>query len=882
MKHQKDGSPRVVALSDRWVDFVWDRGRPIAIGAAVSTLGLLAYVATHLGFNLDNRTLIDPDLPFQRAAREMARHFPELDDALLVVVDADTAELCRSATAEIAAHLAAQPELYRDVFAPAALPFFARNALLYRTEEEIWTFSDRVAEMQPLLAELARAPTIASLTRVVRLGLEQEDALRAGAAQWALVLDRIGDATVEIYHEYPVAVSWEDLMLAGSGVDVVTRQVIVVDPVLHFDRLLAADAAISRIRAVAQELDLTPERGVRVRVTGNPALNYDEMIDLAWDVGIGGVFSFVLILGVLFVALRSFGLVLAAVATLLAGLVWTAAFATVAVGSLNVLSITFGLLFIGLGVDFPLHLGMHYAARCRAGVEPQAAMRAAGREVAPSLVLCALTTAIGFLAFVPTDYRGVSELGLIAAAGMFVVLMLTLTLFPAIAHLTRSRLPAGEPWSGAVLVPARVAANYPKTTVVGAIVFGAVAFVALPRLGFDSDVVSLRNPETESVRAFRDLLEDTNSSPWSVDVLAPDLPAAEALAGRLEALDVVGRAVTAADYVPTEQEEKRAILADAAFLLDTPEPAGTDADDAMPVAEQVAALRALHTLLSNEKWRAESDATLHASVVRLRRELDLFLDRIARESDPEAALVDLERVLLGNFAAQLTRLDAALEPEEVTLDSLPAPLRRRLLSADGMARVQVFSQKKLEGTARMEEFVDGVLEVAPQATGVAANLVAFARATSQSMYEALTLAGLAIALLLLLLQRSFVDLLLILAPVTFGLLMTAASMVVLGIQFNFVNVVVLPLLLGVGVDSGIHLVRRARAGGTADALPRATAGAVFYSALTTIVGFGSLGFSDHFGIASMGWLLVIGMIFILLGNLVLLPALLRLFVRNNG
>lgn len=871
-------STRSTKAVDRWIDTVWRHATPIAAGLGLATLGWLVYVATHLGFNLDNKKMIDPDLPFQRAAREFSKHFPDLDDALLIVVDAETPELSRDATTQLVDALAQHPDLYRDVYAPASLPFFARNALLYRSTEELGELGDRIAEMQPVLAELSRDPTIANLSQLVRLGLERREALGGGALQWADVLDRIGDATVEMYHEFPIAVSWEDMMIAGSGLDVVARQVIVVQPVLEFDRLLAAEGAISQIRETARSLGLTPERGVTVRITGNPALNYDEMYDLAWDVGIGGVVSFLLVVGVLFLALRSAALVAAAVATLLMGLLWTAAFATVAIGSLNLLSITFGLLFIGLGVDFPLHLGMHYAEAYRRGRDPERAAQQATREVASSLVLCALTTAIGFLAFVPTGYRGVSELGLISSAGMVIILVMTLTLFPALIRLFHPA-PTTAPWARAALAPAGLAARHPKTVVAIGATAGLLAIAALPRTTFDSDVIGLRNPETESVKAFRDLLEDADRSPWSVDVLTPNLDAAQNLAAKLEKLPVVRRAVTVADYVPADQDEKRDILADAAFLLDTPPVASAPA--AVPVGEQVDALRALYDALASENLEGDTHTKLRTSADRLRRELGRFLDRIATEPDPAPALRSLEKVLLGNFPAQMERLKAALNPEFVTLDSLPASIRSRMLAPDGSARVQVFPAERLEGSAALERFVDGVRAVAPHGTGVAANLVSFGRSTMESMSQALVWAGGVILLLLIVLQRRLVDAALILAPVTLGVVLTAGVMVALGVSFNFVNVVVLPLLLGVGVDSGIHLVRRTRAGESDESLPQTTAAAVFYSALTTIVGFGSLGLSDHLGVASMGMLLVIGMVLTLTANLIFLPALLRLFVRTE-
>jgi predicted RND superfamily exporter protein len=214
-------------------------------------------------------------------------------------------------------------------------------------------------------------------------------------------------------------------------------------PVGYFDALLPAGAALERIRDTARDLGFTREQGVVVRVTGNPALNHEEMLGMAWDIVAGGAFCFLFVVFVLYLALRSMRLVAAAVATLVVGLVWTAAFATATVGHLNLISIAFGVLFIGLGVDFTIHFGMSYASMRREGLEHSSAALAAVDFVGSSLVLCTLTTSVGFYVFIPTDYLGVAELGLISGTGMLIILFLTLTFFPALLT-SALRLPEGE------------------------------------------------------------------------------------------------------------------------------------------------------------------------------------------------------------------------------------------------------------------------------------------------------------------------------------------------------------------------------------------------------------------------------------------------------
>jgi hopanoid biosynthesis associated RND transporter like protein HpnN len=860
-----------------WVDGARRNASRVVTVTLALTAALLVYSVSFLGVNSDNVRLLSDDVPSKRALDEFAELFPILNDSLLVVIDAETPELARETSEALAARLSERPDLFRDVYLPGGGAFFERNGLLYRQVGELDDFADRMAELQPFIAELQQDASLANLALLVRRGLSDGRFDATQGARWAAILEQVGQASVAVYAEVPVSVSWEELLLRGTSVEVSTRRVLLVDPVLDFDSLLAARRSIRSVREAARDLAADRENRVQVRITGNPALNYEEMLGLVEDIAIAGVFCFLLVAAVLYRALRSVPLVVAALCTLLVGLVWTAAFATAAVGQLNLISVSFAVLFIGLGADFAIHLGMQYGALRRDGVDHAAALREAARGVGSSLVLCTFTTAMGFYAFVPTAYRGVAELGLISGTGMLIILFQTLTFFVA---LISSWLPVAAPTGperGLRFDPHRFAAltNHPRAIRRVALVLGAAALLALPSARFDPDVVRMRDPGSESVQAFDDLLaQNDRSSPWFANVVARDLPTAAKLAERLRGVDEVAYTVTLEDYVPADQEQKREILADLALMLDVPK-APSDRSARLGAPEQLAALRDLRDFLATVEL-ADGTTRLGRSVHRLRVQLGGFLSKAEREGDLEPVLASLERSLLGRLPAHLERLQNALEPGSIAIDDLPRDLVRRMVASDGRARLQVFPSESLREPRALERFVDAVHAVAPQATGLAVNLVEFGRATVASLEQALISALAFIALLLWLLWRRLDHVLLVLAPLLLGAALTVASMVGLGIAFNFANIIVIPLILGIGVDSGIHLVKRAReaAADPAALLGSTTARAVFYSALTTVVSFGSLAFSSHRGMESLGLLLVVGMLFTLLCNLVLLPALL--------
>jgi len=880
-------------LMVRWVRGVDRRARSTLLLIALATVGLTWFTLTHLGVNSDGVTMLGEHIEARKNYLEFSRSFPNIENVMLIVVDGETPEIARKATTRLEEALSAETDLFHDVYVPGSGEFFERYGLLYRDIDDLDEFGLQIARVQPVLTALEREPTIANLASLIETGLEEsrEDEDDDALEEMALILDRIGDATVQAYREFPIEISWEEILLRGSSVETVTQWVIVADPILDFDRVFAATEPIDAVRRIAEENDLDAERGVRVRITGLPALNYEEMWGIFWDVGVGGAICFFVVVFALWRALHSMKLVIASILTLLVGLLWTGAVAAASVGSINLISISFAILFIGLGVDFAIHLGMNYADALRSHVgEPNAHDRAlddALSNVGASLIICTITTATGFYVFIPTDNLGVAELGQIAGSGMIVNLFLTSTLYPALlttfcrvdpSHLPRPLRFRNTWWSAVTHKPGWV-------TSISLLLLGIGIWIALGAR-FDANVVAMRDPDTESVQTFNELLDESGQkSPWPVDTIAPDIESAVELARRVEELPVVELALTIADYVPEDQEEKLLILEDVGMILDAPRNVEPYSENPT-IEEQVRALRSLRDYLADPGFDRDP-RLLAASMRTLRRSLDDFLARIDDDENPEEALARLEVSLLGGLSEQIKRLRDATLIEEVGLEDLPPELRKRMLTPDGRARIQIFPSEQLTDEAAFTRFSREVQSIAPDVTGLSVNLIAFGDATRDSFSEALFLAVVLIGAFLFVLWKRISLMLLVLAPLILANVLTVATMVILDIPFNFVNVVVIPLLLGIGVDSGIHLVHRAETikrmnRSDESLLSSTTARAVFYSALTTTVSFGTLSLSSHYGMSTLGIVLGIGMTLTVICNLVVLPALLALRSPGSG
>ncbi|MEE8311629.1 MAG: MMPL family transporter [Candidatus Binatia bacterium] len=872
-------------LLARWVAWIARHALPVLLVVIVSTVGIGVYTANNLGVNADLDDMFAPDVPFRAREAEYERAFPLVGRDVVIVVDAGTPEQARDAARALATRMRAEPALFKSVFEPEG-PFFEDHAFLYMDTDELEEFADRLARVQPYLAGLAEDGTLRGLADLLARGAAAVREGDVAPGELAPMLARVDMGIEAVLAGEPYRLSWAEIVAGGELGAGSRRRLVIMQPVLDFTDLLAGADSIEAVRGYARELGFDREgSAVRVRMTGDIALSIEEMTLVQEQAGTAGVVSMILVGILLLVSLRSVRLALATLFTLALGLIWTAGFAALAVGHLNLLSVAFAVLFIGLSVDFALHLCMRYQELLADRWPAAEALAETARDVGTSITLCAMTTAIGFFAFVPTDFSGVAELGLISGAGMFISLFLNLTVLPALISLHRSRRGRRGLAALAVASPRLIPAfsiRHPRRVASVALVLGAVGVVLLPRLSFDADPIRVRDPRAESVRAFEDLIAASEHQPWEIAVIADDLERGERLARKLRDLEVVEEAFTVRDFVPEDQAEKLAIIEDVAlFLAPPPDPSGLVPPPTL--GEEAQALRRLqHELIALSRTTRDRDVVTASRA--LAASLDRFLERAGAAGGTatngvDVAMLDaLEISLLDSLPNQLDSLQRAINVGPITLDELPATLVGRMVSAEGRVRVRVLPREELSNPETLERFVTSVREVAPEATGSAVSIYEASRAAVRSFQQALGAAVAVIVVLLLLIWRTIGAALLVLAPLALAGVLTGAVAVVVGIPINFADIIVLPLLLGIGVDSGIHLVERARLSQAAAGrlLETSTAHAVLFSALTTIASFGTLGFAGHRGMASMGQLLAVGVALAVLANLLVLPALIQL------
>ncbi len=850
-------------------------------------LGALSvhYAASNLGINTDTGDMFAAELRWRRDYIEYKQAFPQYVDNLVLVLDGPIPDLVERASSDLAARLRREQELVQWVYRPGAGAFFERHGLLYLSVAELEELADNMAQIQPFLGRLAADPSLRGLFELLGDAVEAV-LVRGERLDLVPVLDDMTRAVQTVARGGTHPLSWQELILGRAATPQERRRFVVVKPELDYSELLPAGPVVERIRELSRELGLNRAAGgeavgpdpdpVRMRITGSVALEYEELQTVSRGASLAAVLALIMVGAVLGLGLRSLRLVVAALVTLVVGLAWTAGFATLAVGQLNLISVAFAVLYIGLGVAYAIHFCLRYREVTSEGSSHVEALRTTARDVGGSLVLCAVTTGIGFFAFVPTDFRGVSELGLISGTGMFISLFATLTLLPALLTLRPLRQAA------ALALPERRGLRMTgpvrplrRSVLLGAGVVGIAAASTLPSVRFDHDPLELRDPGAESVRTYRELMADSDTSPWSMVVVAEDARAAAALEDRLRPLPTVARVLSLADFVPERQEHKLAVIDEMALLLGPtltpafPEPPPT-------FEEQKAALENLRARLSQVAGEAPAPA-LATEVNALQGALSRLGSALRTAEDGGRELLRrLQSSLLSTLPGRLDALRSVLGAQRVGVEDLPRELVRRWVAPDGRRRLEIAPASDLSEGSALKRFVAQVRDAAPRATDTPVVIVESGNAVIAAFQQAFLTALALITLLLVVLMKRVRDVGLVLAPLLLAGALTVATMGLIGMPFNFANIIALPLLLGVGVDNGIHMVNRMRvappAGG--NPLQTSTARAIVVSALTTICSFGNLAFSSHQGTASMGVLLSLGLAYTLICTLVLLPVML--------
>jgi hopanoid biosynthesis associated RND transporter like protein HpnN len=590
------------------------------------------------------------------------------------------------------------------------------------------------------------------------------------------------------------------------------------------------------------------------------------------------------VLFILLIAYRSIWLTLATLMTLALGMLFCAAFAAFAVKELNLISVAFAVSNIGLGVEYAIHFCLRYRDNLSHHIHKELALRSTLKSTAPSLLLCAGTTSIGLYAFIPTDYKGVSELGLLAGTSLFICLLITLIALPALLKIIPApdKFEANKSQNVLARLSEKMAIlplHYARPISIGTLVIAVISIALTFNVETDFNPINLRDPNTESVIAFKNLMKDKETTPMTLTVLAKNENSAKALQQKLVVLPSVDKTVSLFDFQPAAQDDKLALIEEMALILGGQTksfPALKIDTDPVPGIKHL--IKTIDTILP-EKIDAHQRAALNSFKDELQ---DILIELDARQQPERRMFIEkVQTTLLGTLPNVMNELSVSFNAKPVTLDDLPSDIKDKWLSKNGSYRIQIFPKKDLNDLSSLAEFIAEVQTVAPETTDLPIMYWESMKEVIAAFQQAIVIALITIAVLLFAIRRNVIDTLLVMTPLILAGLFTMASTVITNTPINFANIIALPLLLGLGVDNGIHMVEKLHHSLSEEQniYQSSTARAMFYGALTTASSFAGLAFSPHQGISSMGLIITMGIFWIMVCTFVVLPALSKLVLK---
>ncbi|MCB1391850.1 MULTISPECIES: MMPL family transporter [unclassified Nitrobacter] len=848
----------IVSIVKACTRFAW----ATALVAIVLAAGAVFYSARNFEINTDINKLISPDLDWRQRDIAFEKAFDQ-ERLILAVVEAPTAEFASAAGAVLAARLKDDHRHFESVQLLGGGAFFERNGLLFLPTEEVKQLTGQFGEAAPLVEIMAGDPSLRGLTAALEtalVGLKRgQFELDSTARPFSLIAQSVED----VLNKGSGAFSWRQLASDKPLPDSDRRSLIQIKPYLDFNALEPGKDATDAIRRAAFDLDIAGKFGARVRLTGPVPIANEEFATVQEGAIVNAVGTVLVVLVILWLALHSPKIIFAVFVTLFVGLAVTTAIGLMMVTSLTLLSIAFAVLFVGIGVDFGIQYSVRYRSERFKTNDLEKALLVAAKRSAVPLSLAAMATAAGFLSFLPTDYKGVSELGKIAGVGMLIAFFASITVLPALLRLLN---PPGEkePVGYAFLAPLDRFLEDHRVAIVGSTI--AVVILGAPALyflRFDFNPIHLRNSKVESIATYLDLRKDPDTGANAINVMVKSEQEAKQVETRLAELPEVARTRSLDSFIPADQPEKLKLIAQGAKVLG---PAlNPDSIDPPPSdKENVDALKS--TADSLRKAAGAGQGPGAAAAKRLADDLTRLAD--SNEATREKAQVTFVEPLKIMFD-QLRNL---LTAEPVSLESLPPDFVRLWKSDDGISRVEVLPRGDPDNNETLRKFASAVLAAAPNAIGGPVSILKSGDTIVKAFIEAGLWALISISILLWLALRRITDVLLTLVPLLVAGAVTLEICVMIGLPLNFANIVALPLLLGVGVAFKIYYITAWRSGRT-NLLQSSLTRAIFFSALTTATAFGSLWLSSHPGTASMGKLLALSLITTLAAVLLFQPAL---------
>lgn len=844
-------------------------------------LGAVWLTCTRLEMRTSRLDLLNPDSDYNRRWIEYLNEFDHQDD-LIVVVHGDDQASVLAAIDRVAGQMLERPDLFANVLYRIDLSHLRKKGLFYLPEPALRQLEAFVSTCEPLLRGEWTAWTIQNQLVSAAERLRENPPGTSGdpsSGRFDQLLDGLASATQGM-RPRDAAAAHEATGFPSQLLDYFQQPQYLTSNEgkyafiqAHLSLTNPGEGLARGTRAIAtlRELVQTTSQQfpqLKMGVTGLPVMENDEMRTSQQDMAYSSWISLVGVAAVFIIGFGNLRYPLISVAVLMVAMVWCFGFTALAVGHLNILSVSFGAILIGLGIDFGIHYVAQYLQVRPHRAEADEALLVTAARVGPGVVSGGMTTAAAFATTAFTDFPGVAELGIIAAGGILICVAVTVLLLPAAIVLLERNFAfsyAHQPlpidhWVHGWL-------RSPRTIIVGTVALTAIVGLGISELWYDHNLLNLQSPSLESVAIEQHLLRNTDRGAWHAVSVSADRQTLMARKQAFAALDSVDHVEEIASLIPLVDPAKLDWIARlsnrlASIPAHTPE---------LPVLEQESLVAQLATMEQALPTRSAAGQVTLAKLRDVRQ-------RIAQLPKPAyfQVISAIQQQLAEHQLTALRQLQSIADPHPPQNSDLPPALSKRFLSPRGLHALHVYAKGSIWDMQALQQFVHDVEKIDARITGQPIQTYYASRQMQRGYITAALYSLVAVIVIVFLDFWSITDMVLALLPMLAGMALLLGIMGWLNIPLNPANMIVLPLILGLGVDNGVHIMHEYRARTAVFSLRSSTASAVVMNSLTNIVGFGCLMLSDHRGLYSLGLVLAIGMACCLVTSLISLPALLML------
>jgi len=843
------------------------------------------FTSQRMEFLTGRDELMPANTSFNRDFQSFRAEFGDMED-IVVVIESSDASAAGAFGNRLYQALARDRAQFSDVFYPFALPFLQKNGLLFMPLSDLKELHRNLALAAPVLKDLSREPKVATLFNHLTRRMDAYVAGEKGELPGLVfMLDKLGAGFGSFGGGKGAPPSLEGVFMNAdsSFAKAGRQQILTVLPVRKNVGFVPAGAAIAKVRAEIGKLKALPEfKGVTAGLTGSPVLENEEMATSQKDITLATCISLALTVVLLLLAFRGVLNVIAAMVSLLVAISLSFGFATLAVGHLNILSMVFAIMLIGIGIEYGIQVVLRYQEELSCGAGQLAAIETGLTRNVWAIVMAAATVAAAFLTFIFTDFKGIAELGIIAAGGVAICVAVTFTVLPAmLVLLARHRKPRAARAKGAARGTAfkSLLFGHPKLVIAATLACCAASLYPLSRISFDYNLMNLQAKGLESVSYAYKLMRSKENAGYFAALTVGSREEAAAKIRALEALPTVDHVVSLASFVPDGQKEKLAELAAIRGELAGVNPVPYEED--LSLMELPRVFENFRNATVKLKLKLEQEQSPDApKVAGFLKVLDRFFAGLEKEKDRNAVgmLQDFQGGMFRELPGKIALLKESLNASPIIESDIPAELRSRFVGKTGKLMLQVAPKGEIFDLKPLQAYLKDVRSVDAHATGEPVMVYESMTIMRDAYRMAFIYAFCAIVLILLVAFRSVKFTLIGLIPLVVGILFMVAGMWLCGISFNSANIIVMPLVLGIAVDSGIYIINRFRREqeSAAEVVTSSTGVGVLLNTLTIMASFGALMVAHHQGVFSIGVVMSLGMVACQIAFMITLPAVLTL------